>query len=413
MRKKSGAPEVLSWGLYDFANTIFSMNIVSMYFPLWVTQELGGEDIDYSVALSVSMVAAGISMPLIGAASDRVRRRLPFLVAFTLMSVLATAALGYTGGLVAALMIFAVANFGYQTALVPYDSMLPEVSHGRSMGLVSGFGVGLGYLGSIGGLLMVKPFVDASGRAASFVPTAVLFLAFSLPVFFLVREEGGEPAKYPMKVGRQYRKVWLTLKNTRRYPGLLRFLVANVVFSDAVNTIIVFMAVYASKVIGMGDAEIRTFLIASTVFAAAGSWLSGILTKRAGSKFALMAVLGLWFLTLLFAAASQSAAVFWAVGPLAGASLGGTWVASRTLVAELTPARKRGEVFGLYNLGGKFGYVIGPLLWGTIVKVLEPLGMVRYRIAVLSLAGFILVSMFILKKVRAGVTTRLAPMTTG
>ncbi|HEY3346188.1 MAG TPA: MFS transporter, partial [Nitrospirota bacterium] len=270
MNKKTGGAEVFSWALYDYANTIFSMNIVSMYFPLWITHEMGGEDIDYSIALSVSMVLAGLSMPVVGAASDRLRRRLPFLVAFTLISVIATAALFISNSLVLALTIFAVANFGYLTALVPYDSMLPEVSRGRSVGMVSGLGVGLGYLGSIGGLLMVQPFVDASGRAASFIPTAVLFLVFSLPVFLLVREQGGEPKKRPLDIRRQYRKVWLTLNNTRRYPGLLRFLIANIVFSDAVNTIIVFMSIYASKVIGMDDKSIRTFLIASTVFAAAG-----------------------------------------------------------------------------------------------------------------------------------------------
>jgi UMF1 family MFS transporter len=378
------------------------MNIVSMYFPLWITHEMGGEDIDYSIALSVSMVLAGLSMPVVGAASDRLRRRLPFLVAFTLISVIATAALFISNSLVLALIIFAVANFGYQTALVPYDSMLPEVSRGRSIGMVSGLGVGLGYLGSIGGLLMVKPFVDASGRAASFIPTAVLFLVFSLPVFFLVREQGGEPTKRPLDIRRQYRKVWLTLNNTRRYPGLLRFLIANIVFSDAVNTIIVFMSIYASKVIGMDDKSIRTFLIASTVFAAAGSWLAGLLTKKFGGKRALTAALGLWLFTLLLAAGSQSVTVFWAVGPLAGVSLGGTWVASRTLVAELTPARKLGEVYGLYNLGGKFGYVIGPLVWGGIVKVFEPLGLIRYRIAVMSLALFIAAAIFVLRKVNSG-----------
>src|SRR3990172_1177210 len=90
---------VLSWALYDFANTIFSMNILSMYFPLWVTRDMGGKDIHYSVALSVSVIAAGVSMPVIGALSDSMGRRIPFLVAFTALSAACTAAIGLPGTL--------------------------------------------------------------------------------------------------------------------------------------------------------------------------------------------------------------------------------------------------------------------------------------------------------------------------
>jgi len=393
---------VFSWALYDFANTIFSMNILSMYFPLWVTQDLGGRDIDYSMALSASVLAAGLTMPVIGAISDQRKRRMPFLIGLTLLCVSFTAGLSLTSGLTGALVLFALANFGYQAALAPYDALLPDVSRGVNVGWVSGFGVALGYLGSVGGLIMVKPFVDSHGRAAAFIPTAVLFLLFALPSFLFVKDDSARPAKKPLDIKRGFRKIRYTLQNTRRYPGLLRFLVANLVYSDAVNTVIVFMAVYASKVIGMDDATIRTFMIASTVFAAAGSFGAGYVTDRLGPKRALMLVLGLWVFTLALACVSTSQAVFWAVGPLAGVSLGSTWVTSRTLVARLTPPRKFGEVYGLYNLGGKFGYVAGPLVWGLVILVFEPLGVVRYRIAIFSLLLFIVAAIVILRKVPGG-----------
>ncbi len=393
---------VFSWALYDFANTLFSMNIISMYFPLWVTQDLGGRDIDYSIALSLSVLAAGLSMPLIGAISDQSKRRMPFIMGLTLICVIFTAGISLSGGLLGSLVLFALANYGYQAALAPYDALLPEVSRGANIGRVSGLGVALGYLGSIGGLLMVKPFVDSNGRAAAFIPTAVLFLIFSLPLFIFVRDAEKRPAARPLNVLRGFRKIRLTLQNTRRYPGLLRFLVANVIYSDAVNTVIVFMAVYASKVIGMDDKEIRTFMIVSTVFAACGSFGAGYVTDRLGPKRALMLVLWLWTFTLALAAISFSRSIFWAVGPLAGISLGSTWVSSRTLVARLTPKRKFGEVYGLYNLGGKFGFVIGPLVWGLVILICEPLGMLRYRIAIFSLLLFVVAALVILRKVPEG-----------
>jgi UMF1 family MFS transporter len=395
----SRTTQVWSWALYDFANTIFSMNIVSMYFPLWVTRDMGGEDIHYSIALSASMIAAGLTMPLIGALSDSMKRRMPFLIGFTLMCAAFTAGIRFGGGLFTGLFFFALANYGYQAALVPYDTLLPEVSRGKDVGRVSGLGVGLGYAGSICGLMMVKPFVDAHGRTAAFIPTAVLFAVFALPTFIFVKDSGARPASRPLDIRRVFRKIYVTLKNTRRYPGLSRFLLANLIFSDAVNTVIVFMAVYASKVIGMDDGAIRTFLIASTVFAALGSFASGRLTDRLGPKRALTLALVSWVFTLTLAGLSFSRGVFWAVGPLAGISLGGTWVASRALVARLTPPRKFGEVYGLYNLGGKFGFVVGPLLWGAIVLLLKPYGAAAYRAAILSLVVFVLVALYIMRRV--------------
>lgn len=394
--------QVFSWALYDYANTMFSMNMLSMYFPLWVTQDMGGKDIYYSLSLSASVVLAAVTMPVVGSLSDRTRKRVPSLLLFTVISVAFTAAIRVSGGLASALVFFAVANFAYLVAMVPYDSLLPEVSRGVNIGRVSGLGVALGYLGSVGGLLMVEPFVDSGGRAAAFIPTAVLFLAFSLPAFFFVKETPIDEPKRRFGLKREFRKIWFTLMHTRRYPGVLRFMTANLIYSDAINTVIVFMAVYASKVIGMDDKDIRTFMIASTVFAALGSFVAGKLTDKWGPRKALMRVLGLWAFTMALACASPSRAVFWLVGPLAGISLGSTWVSSRALVAALAPERKRGELFGLYNLGGKFGFVMGPLVWGGIVWLLEPWGLVRYRVAIMSLFLFLVVSMAVLRKVPEG-----------
>ncbi len=394
---------IFSWALYDFANTIFSMNILSLYFPLWVTGELGGKDIHYSVALSLSVLMAAVSMPVIGACSDQRKSRMPWLIVLTLISCAFTVGLGaIKPELYVALALFAVANFGFLAALVPYDSLLPEVSAGERVGWVSGLGVSLGYLGSIGGLLMVRPFVSWHGRAAAFIPTGLLFLVFSLPLFFVVRDPAERPPKKPLKIRRGFRRIRNTVLHTRRYPGLLRFLVSNLLYSDAVNTVIVFMAVYASKVIGMSDASINTFLQISTVFAAVGAIAAGKITDYLGPKRTLMLVLSCWTFTLLLACASFSKTLFWAVGPLAGISLGGTWVSSRALVVRLTPPRKFGEVYGLYNLGGKFGFVLGPLVWGGIVLLFEPLGLARYRLAIFSLVLFILAAMAMLRKVPGG-----------
>ncbi len=366
------------------------MNIITLYFPLWVTVDKGGEDIVYSCALSLSMVMVALSMPLLGGLSDRMGRRMPFLIGLTLLSVFFTALIGACNHLTLGLIFFVLANYGYHAALVPYDTLLPQVSRGFSVGKVAGIGVALGYVGAIAGIVMVKPFVTEAGRASSFIPTAFLFLVFSLPCFFFVKEEKKKmpPIRW-RTMKEEFTHIKETLSQTKKYPGLLPFLIANFLYCDAVNTVIAFMAVYAHQVAGFDDAMIRNLLIVSTVFAAIGSLIFGWLTDRWGAKRTLTTVLYLWIVTLVAAVASFSSWTFWLVGFLVGCALGGTWVSARALVLDLSPPEKIGEIYGLYNMGGKFGFILGPLVWGFVVLVFEDLNTLKYRIAVGSLLLFL------------------------
>lgn len=381
------------------------MNIITLYFPLWVTVDKGGEDIVYSSALSLSMVMVALSMPLLGGLSDRMGRRMPFLVGLTLLSVFSTALIGACNHLTLGLVFFILANYGYHAALVPYDALLPQVSRGFSVGKVAGIGVALGYIGAIAGIVMVKPFVTEAGRASSFIPTAFLFLVFSLPCFFFVKEERKKMDTIRWRTMKEeFTHIKETLSQTKKYPGLLPFLIANFLYCDAVNTVIAFMAVYAHQVAGFDDAMIRNLLIVSTVFAAIGSLIFGWITDRWGAKRTLTAVLYLWIVTLVAAIASFSPLTFWLVGFLVGCALGGTWVSARALVLDLSPPEKIGEIYGLYNMGGKFGFILGPLVWGFVVLVFEDLNTIKYRIAVGSLLLFLLAGLYLLKKVPDKIT---------
>jgi UMF1 family MFS transporter len=393
-------PTILSWSFYDFSNTIFSMNVISLYFPLWVTIDKGGEDILYGVALSSSMILVAFSMPLLGAFSDRKGRRIPLLIGLTLISVLFTGLIGFFDLLTLGLIFFVLANFGYHAALVPYDALLPQVSRGYSVGKVAGIGVALGYIGAILGILMVKPFVSEAGRGASFIPTAFLFLLFSLPCFFMVKEEKRRVSTISWcAVKEEVLKIKNTLRSTTEYPGLLRFLIANFIYCDAVNTVIAFMSVYAHQVVGFNDSMIRILFIVSTLFAVAGSLLFGWLTDRLGAKKTLIMVLCVWIFGLVVAMVSFSPLIFWMVGPVVGIALGGTWVSARTLVVDLSPPEKIGEIYGLYNMGGKFGFILGPLVWGAIVWAFGGLGNLKYRIAICSLLLFLSGGLYLLRKV--------------
>ncbi len=162
--------QVWGWVIYDFANTIFSMNVVSLYFSLWITVDNGREDILVSLANSTSMLLVALSMPILGVISDRYRRRLPFLLGLTLSCVVFTSLISIIGWTIPspglrvalALSLFVLANYSYQGGLVFYNALRPQVSPPRLMGRVSGYGTAMGYLGAIVGLALVMPFSQGS-----------------------------------------------------------------------------------------------------------------------------------------------------------------------------------------------------------------------------------------------------------
>ena len=396
---------IASWAFYDFANTIFSMNVISLYFALWVIVDHGGQDILYSGALSLSMIAVAVSAPIFGVISDQTgRRRFP-LVFLTIISVFATVFIGQTNQLWVGILLFIIANYCYQSALVFYNGMLPNVARRSSVGIVSGYGVSLGYLGSIVGLLIVEPFVTNSGRSAAFLPTGILFLIFAIPCFIFVKDANQNI--FPVNIEKVFSTLKKTITNTSDNKILLNFFVVHFLVLDVVNTIIAFMSVYANKVIGLNNKQITSFLIFSTVFAMMGSLLIGWLVKHKGTIFSYWTVLCLWLTSLFLIIVSSEETLFWVAGSLAGLGIGGVWVVSRTIVVELSPPEKIGEFFGLYSLTGKVASIIGPLLWGGIVWVLQDTQTLKYRAAVGILFLITVIAVFLFNNLQKSFSQKL------
>jgi len=293
---------IFSWGIYDFANTIFSMNIISMYFAQWIIVDHHKEDIWYSLTYSLSMLLVALTIPVLGAISDGRGKRKPYLLILTLGCVLATFLIGGVSARITnvntlvftALFFFLLANYCFEGGLVFYNAMLPEISTPQNIGRVSGFGVALGYAGSILGLLLVKPFVTGNffglqfgsgGREKAFIPTAIFFLLFSLPIFIFVKEKVNQNSgEKRIKIKAAFQKVWNGIVDTKKYPGVLRFLIADYFFEDAIATVIIFMAVYTQMVMNMGDDAKILFFWFATTFAILGSFVSGVLSDRIGPK---------------------------------------------------------------------------------------------------------------------------------
>ncbi len=372
---------VLSWALFDLANTVFSMNIVSLFLGLWVVNVMGGTDTLWGRANSLSMLLVLVSAPFLGAISDQLGKRLPLLFASTVICVALTAMFGLPG-LMGTLVLFVIANYGYQAGLIFYDATLPLVSTPANRGRVSGFGVGVGYVGSFIGVAVgysLQPAetlpIDAqtAGYMSIFRATAVLFAVFAIPIFLFVREPVRRRAKLGFAaLGAAGRQVINTFRTVRHYRGLGRFLIGRAFYTDAANTLIVFMGIYVTNEVGFADTEVPPLLLTSIAAAVIGGFIWGRVVDRIGPKRALNRVLGCWVVT--FAAAvlipvlALPRELFWGVTALAGVSLGGTWSADRPYMLVLSPPAKVGEFYGLYGMIGRFAAVVGPLLWAFVAE---------------------------------------------
>ena len=393
---------VTGWVLYDLANTIFSLNIVSLYFSLWVVDDKGGRDGDYLIANSVSMALMFLTAPLLGALSDQTPRRMPFLVFTTVVCCVFTALLGL-GGLTISLIFFVIANYFYQGGLIFYDALLPSVSTEETRGRISGLGVSVGYIGSLIGIGMglAVTSVDESAKPVVFRLTALLFLLFALPCFLWVKER---PKVDAVGFGREsLRRAWKELgvnaRRARRYPNLMRFLFGRIFYTDAANTMIAVIGIYGTKEIGFSDAEIQAILMVGIVGSLFGGIIWGQWVDEHSPRWALDRVLAMWVVLLLATAAigffELPKGLFWIIGLFAGFSLAGTWAADRPLMLRLTPPRYLGAFYGLYAMVGRFAAIIGPLLWTVIV---DAFGWGRPA-AIVSLAVMVLISLIIIRGV--------------
>lgn len=421
--RRAPARERWSWALYDFANTIFSMNIATLYFNLWLISDLGARSSAVAIGNGISSALVALSIPVLGAISDVRRRRVPWVIWFTLLAVGATATIGIIGqrmvplygeGVVGGaarpaewhiggaplmwiVIAFVAANYAYQGALPFYNAMLPELAPPEEQGRLSGLGTAVGYLGSIAGVVMIAPFFNGSlagmvqlpgsvldalhalvpytsrgGRVSTFVPTGLLFLFFSLPFFFFCRDHDPARTKQRVPWREAFRSLAATARDSRRHPGALRFIIASFMYQDAIGTIISFMAVYAVEAMGFErGAEVRLFVIL-TVPAVFGSYLAGILVDRIGPKKTIMLVIASWVVLLISMMLAPSRAAFWAVGFGIGFIYGGVWTAERPLLLTLIPDREAGRFFGLMVLSARAAAVLGPFIWAAAVDGLTP-----------------------------------------
>ena len=400
-----------SWAMFDWANSAFFVIIQTFVFAAYFQRSIAADAITGTEQWGNMVSAAGLliafTAPVLGAIADRSGRRKPWIAAFSLMSIVASFLLWFaepsTEFLTYALVVTFVATVGAEYAFIFYNAMLPDLVPPSYLGRWSGWSWAMGFAGGIVCLLgALYLFIENGGAwlgldretlehiRATFIFTALWYLVFSIPMFLRTPDT----PKNNISMGQAITEGILQLKNSikeaRNYANIYRFLLARMIYNDAVILIYAFGGIYAAGTFGMDESQIIIFGIGLNVTAALGAVGFSWMDDRSGSKKTILfSLIGLIIpvTAILFV---EDIFWFWIWGLMLGVFFGPVQAASRTLMGRLAPEDKRTEMFGLFAFSGKATAFIGPKLlgWVTVLFASQRIGM--SVVLVLLALGFLL-----------------------
>lgn len=394
---------VAAWALFDFANSIFPVAVVTVGFNYFFIQvvvgnEAGEGDLWWGRALGLSAAIVALSSPLLGAIADRAGARKRFMLLFTALCVGGVALFTtiQEGRLAQAFLLFVIANVGFEGALVFYNAYLRDVAPPERQGWVSGLGFGVGYLGSALGLVLVMPFFADAQYAAMWVIVAVFFAIFAVPSFLVLPSDGGGD----MSVGRA--AVW-GVANLRAivaevlgHRDLTWFLVAFFFYIDGVLTAIAMANSLAVTTFGFTREEAAILFLVVQFAALAGAFALAKPTDLWGPKRVLTLVLVLWVVAALSVYFIESKPAFYALAIGAGFGLGSVQAASRAFMSSLIPEGRESEMFGFYALCGKSSSIVGPNIFGQVAVWTGG----NQRMSVMAISVLFVAGLVLLQRVR-------------
>lgn len=392
--------DVFNWSLFDFANSTFATIIVAfvyaIYFKKVVASNLPIADLYWSTAINISMILVAVLSPVLGAASDNYSSKKKYLFFFTFLCIAATALLYFiTEGMILwGMVLFILANVGFQAGLGFYDAFIKEISEFKNYNKVSSFGYAIGYLGSLASLAAVIVLQDTP--RSTFLACAVMFLLFSLPIFLFVKEK-----KKPVPAdSRNFLKIGFgrtldTIKHIRNFKNIRMFLFSYFLYIDGVNTIIFFSANFAQTTLNFEIKDLILFFIIVQVTALLGSFLFGWIADKVGTKKTLIFIILSWAVLTLSVFFANDKTTFLIIGAFAGTFLGSSQALSRSFFGRLIPDEKKTEFYGFYSLFEKTSTILGPLTFGLVSWLTG-----NQRYAVLSIIIFFIAGFFLFRKVK-------------
>lgn len=411
---KDSRRSIVSWALYDWANSAFATTVMAAFFSIFFSsywsldQDSSVTTFWLGIANSLESLVVAILAPVLGAVADSGGYRKRFLVFFSFLGALLTGTLAmvHAGAWLAAMFVYVIACVGFAGANIFYDALLPAVASEKKVDFVSALGYSLGYIGGgllflINVLMYLFPAVfglpDDGGVAAvkaSFVMVAVWWIVFTIPLMLFVKEDA--PVRR-LSAGQAVRKgfgdVVYTLRSLRRLRMTGLFLVAFWCYIDGVDTIIR-MAVDYGTSLGFPSESLIVALLITQFVAFPAALAYNIFGRKIGQKKAILVAISAYAVISCIGFFMTNVIQFYVLACMIGLFQGGIQALSRSYFTRFVPSGMEAQFFGFYNMLGKFAAIIGPMLVGVVTLLTG-----SHRAGILSLVILFLVGGILLHRV--------------
>lgn len=415
---------VRAWTMYDWANSVYSLVIITAIFPIYykaVAVE-GGSDVItflgfksqnsnlYSYALSFSFLIVAAILPLLSGAADYTGNKKVFMKAFAWTGSIACMGLFFFTGIETielAILLSIIASIGYSGSLVFYDAFLPEIVTSDRYDSTSAKGYSMGYYGSV--LLMVLCLVLILGHdmfgitegfasRLSFVLVGLWWMGFSLiPLKHLPDNPfNRKPTGNIWSKGyEEIAKVWSSLKDQ---PDLKKYLWAFFFYNMGVQTVMYLATLFGTDVLKLQSDTLIPTVVLIQLLGAAGAWAFSRLSMRKGNRYALMTMIVIWIGICITAYFITTAMHFYIIAAVVGLVMGGIQSLSRATYSKLIPLNTidHASYFSFYDVTYNLSIVFGTFSYGFINQLT---GSMRY--SALALAVYFVVGIILLLAVES------------
>lgn len=422
---KADGKEVLSWCLYDFANSAFATTILAVIFSRYYAGVVAGGSVGvditffgkihnvhgtalFNFVVTIAMFLVAITSPILGAWADSLSAKKKFLFAYIILGVVSTSMLATVGPgeWVWGAVWFILANFAFAGGNVFYNAFLRDIASTEEMGRISGWGWGIGYLG--GGLLLIINLIMLQAPQVfgfpegfftvhhCFASVAIWWLLFSIPLLKNVKDQTSSTSLTLFEGAKDsFVRLGRSLREIKQHKQLWRFLIAYIFFNDGVETVILLASIFGNQELGMSQELLIIFFLIIQFTAFLGSILFGKLTLHISTKHALLITLFIWCFVVTWAYfigwTGFAVREYFIMGIVAGTVMGASQSLARAMQGTFTPKGREAEYYGFFSVSGRFAAILGPLTYGAVVAITDSL-----RNGILFLSLFFIIGIIIL-----------------
>ncbi|MDK9695158.1 MAG: MFS transporter [Siculibacillus sp.] len=434
---------IVGWVMFDWAMQPFFTLVTTFVFAPWFAAHLARDpatgQAQWGYATAFAGLVIAVLSPVLGSVADALGRHKPWVAAFGVLMMLGSSALWFAtphhpAAVALALAGFVIGTIGAEFATVFNNAMMPRLVPREELGRLSGTGWAIGYVGGLVSLVLVLGFLaadTATGRTLLGLPplfgldpatgagpraagpfSALWFVVFALPMF-LFTPDAGRGGRAAETIGAGLARLADTARDLRAVPGLGRFLIANMIYTDGLVALFAFGGIYAAGVFGWSTIELGIFGILLTITGSIGAWAGGRLDDRFGSRAVVLGALTLLFAMLLTVVSIDRTHVFFAVevagpagglfagpaakvyllaGAIIGLGAGPLQAASRTQLARMAPPEAIARFYGFFALSGKVTSFMGPLAVAMVTDWTDSQRAGAGVLAVFLVTGFVLMA---------------------